>query len=94
MRPNAGRQLRRWRACEQWRTAAGGSCQARCVRPTAEAPIIPVAGSAWRRGDVALGQAVALCRVNRAQPTGRASGVRCTPWFGCVPGVENYELSE
>jgi len=28
-------------------------------------------------------QAVALCRVNRAQPTGRASGVSCTPWLGC-----------
>ena len=27
-------------------------------------------------------QAVALCRVDRAQPTGRASGVSCTPWFG------------
>jgi len=27
-------------------------------------------------------QAVALCRVDRAQPTNRASGVRCTPWLG------------
>jgi len=27
-------------------------------------------------------QAVALWRVNRAQPTNRASGVSCTAWFG------------
>jgi len=26
-------------------------------------------------------QDVALCRVNRAQPTSRASGVSCTPWL-------------
>jgi len=36
-RPNAGRQLRRWRASEAWRTAARGSCQAMRVRPTYEA---------------------------------------------------------
>ena len=28
-------------------------------------------------------QAEAFCRVNRAQPTNRASGVSCTAWFGC-----------
>ena len=27
-------------------------------------------------------QAGAFCRVNRAQPTNRASGVSCTAWFG------------
>ena len=27
-------------------------------------------------------QADAFCRVNRAQPTNRASGVSCTAWFG------------
>ena len=27
-------------------------------------------------------QAGALCRVDRAQPKGRARGVRCTPWLG------------
>jgi len=27
-------------------------------------------------------QAVAVCRVNRAQPTNRASGVSCTAWLG------------
>ena len=27
-------------------------------------------------------QAGAFCRVDRAQVTGRASGVRCTPWLG------------
>jgi len=27
-------------------------------------------------------QANAFCRVNRAQPTNRASGVSCTAWFG------------
>jgi len=26
-------------------------------------------------------QAGAFCRVNRAQPTNRASGVSCTPWL-------------
>jgi len=37
-------------------------------------------------------QAVALCRVNRAQPTARASGVSCTPWLGCFVNTasENY----
>ena len=29
-------------------------------------------------------QAGAFCRVNRAQPTHRASGVSCTAWFGCA----------
>jgi len=38
MQPNAGRQLRRWRASEAWRTAARGRCQAMRVRPTAGAP--------------------------------------------------------
>ena len=32
--PNAGRQRRRWRACEGWRTVERGSCQAMRVRPT------------------------------------------------------------
>jgi len=36
--PNAGRQLRRWRASEGWRTTARGSCQAMRVRPTCGAP--------------------------------------------------------
>jgi len=36
--PNAGRQLRRWQACEGWRTAAGGRYQAMRVRPTPGAP--------------------------------------------------------
>jgi len=36
--PNAGRQLRRWRACGAWRTMARGRYQAMCVRPTAGAP--------------------------------------------------------
>jgi len=27
-------------------------------------------------------QAEAFCRVNRAQPTNRASGVSCTAWLG------------
>ena len=36
--PNAGRQLRRWRARRSWRTAAGGSCQAMRVRPTPGSP--------------------------------------------------------
>jgi len=31
-------------------------------------------------------QAVAVCRVNRAQPTNRASGVSFTAWFGGVLG--------
>jgi len=38
-----------------------------CVRPTAEAPGISVAGNVWRCGTSALGQAVADCRVDRAQ---------------------------
>jgi len=29
-------------------------------------------------------QAGALCRVNRAQPTNRASGVICTAWLGGI----------
>jgi len=29
-------------------------------------------------------QAEAFCRVNRAQPTNRASGVSCTAWLGCL----------
>ena len=36
--PNAGRQLRRWRASEGWRTPAGGGCQAMRVWPTVGAP--------------------------------------------------------
>jgi len=31
-----------------------------------------------------LQQAVADCRVNRAQVTGRASGVSCTPWLARI----------
>jgi len=34
--PTLGCQLRRWQACEAWRTAERGSCQAMCVRPTRE----------------------------------------------------------
>jgi len=29
-------------------------------------------------------QAEAFCRVNRAQPTNRASGVSCTAWLGSI----------
>jgi len=31
-------QLRRWQACEGWRTPGRGRCQAHCVRLTREAP--------------------------------------------------------
>jgi len=38
VQPNAGRQLRRWRACGGWRTWGRGSYQAMRVRLTAGAP--------------------------------------------------------
>jgi len=40
------------------------------------------AGGGW--GMPGRQQAVALCRVNHAQPTGRASGVSCTAWLACT----------
>ena len=36
-------------------------------------------------------QAVADCRVNRAQPTSRASGVRCTPWLGGLSTILKHK---
>jgi len=44
---------------------------------------LPEAPGGW--GMAVRQQAGAFCRVNCAQPTGRASGVRCTPWFGGGP---------
>jgi len=38
-------------------------------------------------------QAVAVWRVDRAQPTHRASGVRCTPWLGCALFIIKYDFS-
>jgi len=35
-------------------------------------------------------QAVALCRVDRAHPTSRASGVSCTPWLGRLRALVQY----
>ena len=35
-------------------------------------------------------QAEALCRVNRAQPTSRASGVSCTAWLGGKLGLISH----
>jgi len=46
-------------------------------------------------GDCALSvrqQAVAFCRVNCVQPTNRASGVSCTPWFGCFFNITGQTL--
>ena len=56
---------------------------ANCVRPTVEAP-----GAVGRQERLKVGgcgganRPVAVSRVDRAQPTHRASGVRCTPWLG------------
>jgi len=41
---------------------------------------LPYVSEGW--GMSGRQQAVADCRVDRAQPTNRASGVRCTPWLG------------
>jgi len=39
-------------------------------------------------------QAEAFCRVNRAQPRNRASGVSCTPWLGGEMTIISCLLSE
>jgi len=38
-------------------------------------------------------QAEAFCRVNRAQPTNRASGVSCTAWLGSSSGKRYININ-
>jgi len=59
-----------------------------CVRPTRETE----EALGWRERLKVAGcqdgqQAGALCRVNRAQPNNRASGVSCTAWLGHFLGT-------
>jgi len=62
------------------------------VRPTCEAPrVVGCQQSPEGCGLSGRPQAVAFCRVNRAQPTNRASGVSCTAW---LDGLGSYVYSK
>jgi len=54
---------------------------ARAADPwSAKNAALPEVSDGW--GMWGCQQAEAFCRVNRAQPTNRASGVSCTAWLG------------